>query len=138
MNAMNWLKWICFSILLLVLTGCMETIHSVQIGTVDQEGAIQLLKSESEEDIYQKALDTFNNGRNIKLAPSEVENLKTHYIQFKDDNQNLVISNYNVWFDHDKNRIIFTDHVQPYSYYRIVDNDKDFLRNLLLNDEGSK
>lgn len=132
---MKWIICIFTFLPCLLISGCMETTHSVQMGTVDQNGTIQLLKSERNEEIYQKSLETFNNGRNIKIIPADIKNLKTHYIQFKDDNQNLVISNYNVWFDNQKNRIIFTDHVRPYSYYKIEDGDIEFLRNLLFKDE---
>jgi len=132
---MKWLIYISFILAFLLLSGCMKASHSIQVGTVNQKGEIQLLKSDRKEEVYQKGLDTFNNGRNIKIVPADIENLKTHYIQFKDDNQNLVISNYNVWFDSKRNCIIFTDHVRPYSYYRIEDGDSEFLKNLLLKDE---
>ncbi|MGG0656225.1 hypothetical protein [Rummeliibacillus pycnus] len=135
---MKWLKWIGLSLLFLVLTGCMDPNHSVQTGTIDQKSVVQFNKSEKSEETYQKGIDTFNNGRNIKVVPSEIENLKTYYIQFKDDNQNLVISNYKVWFDYNKDRIIFTDYIHSYSYYRIVDDDTEFIRSLFLNDDEGK
>lgn len=138
MIAMKWLKWIGLSLLFLVLTGCMDPNHSVQTGTIDQKSVVQFNKSEKSEETYQKGIDTFNNGRNIKVVPSEIENLKTYYIQFKDDNQNLVISNYKVWFDYNKDRIIFTDYIHSYSYYRIVDDDTEFIRSLFLNDDEGK
>lgn len=131
-------KWFGFLLLLFLLTGCMEPNHSIQLGTVDQNGTIQLSDTIKNEETYQKGIDAFNNGRNIKIIPSELKSKKTYYIQFKDDNQNIVISNYDVWFDDIKNRVIFTDHVKAYSYYEITNEEKDFIQNLILKGEERK
>ncbi len=138
MKARRRIKYISFCLLLLLLTGCMEPNHSVQTGTVDQKGTIQISNTLRNEKTYQKGIQTFNNGRNIKVSSEEIESLKTHYIQFRDNNQNLVIDNYNVWLDSNKKRIIFTDSTKEYSFYQIEDDDKDFIKNLMFKDEATK
>ncbi|MGX9134484.1 hypothetical protein ACWV26_08900 [Rummeliibacillus sp. JY-2-4R] len=138
MKAGRIFKCISFCLLILLLTGCMEPNHSVQTGTVDQMGTIEISNTLRNEKTYQKGIQSFNNGRNIKISPDEIEHLKTHYIQFRDNTQNLVIGNYNVWLDQNKKRIIFTDSVKEYSYYEIEDKDAQFVQNLMFKDEVSK
>ncbi|MFG3611411.1 hypothetical protein [Rummeliibacillus stabekisii] len=134
---MKWLKWssMCF---ILMLFGCMAPNHSVQTGAVDKTGTLQLVKSIRDEELYQKGKELFDNGGSIKISEKELANLKPYYIQFRDDNQNAVVSNYSVWIDRKKDRVFFTDYQRPYSYYQVEDEDKEFLAKLLSKTDLAK
>lgn len=129
---MKRLMWLCFCLLTLILNGCIKPNYSTQIGIVKEDRNIQILETIRDEKFYQKSMDAINNGRNIKLDENDIKGLPTYCIQFKDETQNIVVSNYDLWVVKENQEVIFTNHMNPYSYYKIEKEDEDFIRNIIL------
>ena len=96
-----------FLIVVLMLTACNRgTMHSIQYGRIDQNGNIVITKTIKSDPIFENSEKLLGSMRNIFLKKDQVNHLSTQYLQFRNERQNMVISNYYLWDDVKNERFI--------------------------------
>lgn len=94
-------------IMVLMLTACNRgTMHSIQYGKVDRNGNIVITKTIKSDPIFENSEKLLGSMRNIFLKKDQVNHLSTQYMQFRNERQNMVISNYYLWDDVENERFI--------------------------------
>lgn len=109
---------------LIVLTACIEETHSVQYGSVDQDGMIKLKFSLTDEEVYQRINKLLKDAKNVSLESQDLDHFSKDYIQLTNEQQNIISSNYIIWEDGENERFICYPFLQTTDlYYEISGNE---------------
>ncbi|GEK35299.1 hypothetical protein [Kurthia sibirica] len=123
-----------FVVLLIALLGaCNKQLpNSVQLGSVDSHGKIDVTRTLSDDQIFARSSELIADARNIKLADHRTDHLSAMYIQFTNEKQNVVKSNYYLWDDKQNARYICKPYFDADNlYYEITEQEYRILKRQL-------
>lgn len=111
------------------LTSCDRESHTIQLGTVSNTGNIELKKTFTDEECYQKIHKLLADAKNIRLSESEVSHFTRQYIQMINERKNILEVNYYMWDDVRNERFIIRPYYEDKSlFYEIIGHNYRMLK----------
>lgn len=121
-------------VLIVVLLGaCNKDLpNSVQLGVINSQGNVELIKTLTNDKIYSRSIDLIEDARNIRLSDTATDHMSFMYIQFTNEKQRIVKDNYYLWDDEINERYICKPYFDSDNlYYEVTKQEYHILKRQL-------